>query len=90
MTKQVRNKTPRPLKVPLGQGKILHLGPGATGEVNAAATERPGFWRLVEEGQLEVLGESGQERSGAPGESPREESTHGHPQKKVILPKGNR
>lgn len=55
--KEIKNKTLEPLRVPLPQGKTLHLGPLKVGEVGAAALEHPPFKKLVEEEKIEVLGE---------------------------------
>lgn len=70
--KDVRNTTPRPLRVPLPKGGVLHLGPRQTGQVAANALEHPPFQKLVESGQLEVLGE-GHQDLGHPG---RKEGPH--------------
>lgn len=59
--KDIRNATSKPLRVPLPQGKVLHLGPRKTGQVLAAALEHPPFQKLVEAGEVEVLGEGAQE-----------------------------
>ena len=48
----VVNKTSRPLKIHLPQGKTLHLGPRKEGQVTAQALESPGVKRLVEAGDL--------------------------------------
>ncbi len=88
--KTVQNKTRRPLRVPLPRGKSLHLGPGKTGQVSAEATDHPAFKKLVEAGELEVLGD-GATATGRAGATPGgQESTHGHPQTKIVMPKGNR
>jgi len=55
--KDIRNKTHEPLRVPLPQGKTLHLGPLQTGEVGANALDHPPFKKLVDDGKVEVLGE---------------------------------
>ena len=74
--KVIRNTTRRPLRVPLGQGKVLHLGPGKTGEVAPSATERPAFVRLVEQGQIELVEEDAQAAPGSGGAARVQESTH--------------
>jgi hypothetical protein len=38
--KTVANKTQKPLSVPLPRGKVLHLGPGKTGQISSEAAER--------------------------------------------------
>jgi hypothetical protein len=53
----VSNKTQRPLSVPLPGGRTLHLGPGKTGQISAKAVEDPRFKKLVDAGELEVVGE---------------------------------
>jgi hypothetical protein len=55
--KVVSNKSHRPLAVPLPRGKTLHLGPGKTGEISSKDAEHPALLKLVEAGQLEILGE---------------------------------
>jgi hypothetical protein len=55
--KDVRNIAKKPLRVPLPQGKILHLGLNQEGQVPASALDHPPFQELVEAGELEVLGE---------------------------------
>ncbi|HMB53421.1 MAG TPA: hypothetical protein VKU40_08895 [Thermoanaerobaculia bacterium] len=53
--KTVRNKTMKPLAVPLPGGKTLHLGPGKTGEIATQAADHPPLVRLVEAKELEVF-----------------------------------
>ena len=48
--KTVSNKTQKPLSVPLPRGKILHLGPGKTGQISSEAAEHPRLKKLVEAG----------------------------------------
>jgi hypothetical protein len=55
--KTVRNTTQKPLSVPLPRGKVLHLGPGKTGQIASGAAEHPGFKKLVDGGELEIIGE---------------------------------
>ncbi len=89
--KIIRNKTGKPVKVALGQGKVLHLGPGKTAQVSAHATESPALRALVDAGTIEIVGEGSGGSAPAPEKgSPVRESTHGHPQPRVVLPKGNR
>jgi hypothetical protein len=60
----VSNKTQRPLSVPLPDGKTLHLGPGKTGQISAKAIENPGLKKLVEAGEIEVVGEDARPTTG--------------------------
>jgi hypothetical protein len=53
----IANKTLKAIAVPLPRGKKLHLGPGKTGQVAASASEHPPFKKLVEAGEIEIVGE---------------------------------
>lgn len=53
----ISNKTLRPLSVPLPGGKTLHLGPGRSGEIASKAREHAQLKKLVEAGEIEILGE---------------------------------
>lgn len=55
--KTIKNKARRPLRVPLSRGRSLHLGPGKEGQVATQDAERDSFKKLVEAGDIEVLGE---------------------------------
>lgn len=55
--KVIRNTTTRPLRVPLPQGKTLHLGPRKQGEVTGPTLDHPPFQEMVEAGEIEVIGE---------------------------------
>ena len=55
--KTVRNKTHRPLRVHLSRGKTLHLGPLKEGQISAHDEEAGGVQRLVQAGELEIVGE---------------------------------
>ena len=54
----VKNETTRPLRVPLGEGKVLHLAPRASGNISARAAARPSVQRLVERGELSMVSEA--------------------------------
>jgi hypothetical protein len=78
--KTISNKTRRPLSVPLPRGKTLHLGPGKTGQIASTAADHPPLKKLVDAGEIEILGEGHQTAVGggggkvdpatAPGHSP--------------------
>ena len=55
--KTISNKTARPLRVPLPRGKTLHLGPRKTGQIASEDAEHPPLKKLVEAGEIEILGE---------------------------------
>ncbi len=59
---EIRNATHEPLRVPLPQGKVLHLGPLHTGEVADGTLEHPPFKEMVDAGKIEILGEGEPER----------------------------
>ena len=88
--KTITNKTHRPLRVPLPRGKVLHLGPNATGEVSHKQLDHPPFKALVEAGEIEILGDGESIGSAsASGGSPNPE-TRGHHARPGSQVRGNR
>lgn len=75
--KTVSNKSQKPLSIPLPRGKVLHLGPGKTGQIASTAVDHPPLKRLVEAGELEVLGEGAGPGSGPAGGATRRGAAHG-------------
>ncbi|MFT7669262.1 MAG: hypothetical protein ACI8X5_001962 [Planctomycetota bacterium] len=61
---EITNKTKRPLRVPLPGGKKLHLGPGKTGQITTKATELPSVKKMIEDGDIEVIGGGRDKNSG--------------------------
>ncbi len=62
------NKTTKPLSVPLPDGKTLHLGPRASGQVSARSAEHGPLKKLVEAGEVELAaGDGGGGRPGSSG-----------------------
>jgi len=53
----IKNRTRKPLSVPLPRGKRLVLGPGKTGQIASKAIDHPPLVALVDAGELEILGE---------------------------------
>ncbi len=88
--KTIVNRTRRPLKIQLQGGKVLHLGPGKTGQVSDQTTERVSFRKLVKDGDIEVQGEGEATMDPSGASQTLSESTHGHHQTTVVHPKGNR
>jgi ribosomal protein L19E len=88
--KTVRNKTPMPLRVQLGGGKTLHLGPAKTGQISDSAAERDSIRKLVEEGKIEFLDGAGTTQSQGGASQGPAQSTHGHPPTTQVTPKGDR
>jgi len=76
--KTIRNKTLKPIRVPLPGGKTLFLGPSGTGQVSDKAVERDALKKLVEDDSIEILDGSGPAQSGGPASQRRHGSTQGH------------
>jgi len=66
--KEIKNKTSRPLRVPLPRGKKLFLGPNMVAQIADGAAKHAELLKLVEAGSIEILGE---------GESPTAHSSTG-------------
>jgi hypothetical protein len=89
--KTIVNKTHKPLKIRLHGGKVLHLGPARTGQIGDDAAGEPTVRRLIEAGEVEIVGDGAHPGSTAQGPSSTpHEATHGHSPTTVVLPKGNR
>ena len=83
----VRNKTPKPVRVPLDGSHFLFLGPHKTGQVADRAVDRPAFRALVERGEIEVLGHrDGPATRGGQGPNP---AGRGHQQDRGSRPGGD-
>ena len=78
MATTVRNKTPKPLSVPLPRGKVLHLGPLKSGQIASNDTEHPGVKALVESGALEIVGTGPGQAAGGGAETRGRPSTEAH------------
>lgn len=88
--KTIRNKTTRPLRVPLPGGKVLHLGPAKDGQIADPAAQHPGLQRLVQAGSIEILGE-GERGGNAAGDSDNvPEQTHGRARSTRVRHQGDR
>jgi hypothetical protein len=89
--KTIANKTHRPLKIRLHGGKLLHLGPGKSGQIaDDAAGELP-VRRLIDSGEVEIVGEGASHASSGAGQpSPGHKANHGHAPNTMVLPKGDR
>ncbi len=53
--KTIRNKTFKPLKLTFSGGKVLHLGPGKTGQVPDTALDQKSIQSLLKADTIEVL-----------------------------------
>ena len=86
----VVNKTSRPLKIHLPQGRTLHLGPRKEGRVTPQALESPGVKRMIEAGELAILDHGSQDMAhGGEGGGPAA-NTHGHHSKTTSRQHGDR
>jgi hypothetical protein len=65
--KTIKNKTNRPLRVPLPRGKTVHLGPAKSGQITTEAAEHPGLKKMVEAGEIELIDEAGGGAAGGAG-----------------------
>ena len=63
----IKNKTNRPLTIPLPGGKKLFLGPKKTGQIAANAAEYPALKKLVDAGDVELADENNRFSDDAPG-----------------------
>ena len=75
--KSILNKTSAPLRIPLPRGKVLHLGPRKTGQINDPAADHPPILKLIEAGTLEVVADGAQGATGQGEGSAVHASTHG-------------
>ena len=89
MAQTIRNRTARPVRVPLPGRRVLHLGPGRTGQVADGAHDGASFRQLVERGVIEVLGDRALDAPVA-GDDRYEHAVHGHPQPHRAFTTGDR
>lgn len=87
--KTITNKTHRPLRVPLPQGKVLHLGPSQTGEIADSAEDHPPLKAMIDGGEVEVR-QGGQHDDPSAAGGAAHSSTQGHPPGKVVHRRGDR
>lgn len=88
--KIVSNKTNRPIKIALPGGRFLHLGPLKTGQIADNALERPAIKKLLDAGEIEILGEGEHSQRGADSGGAPHEDRRGHPQNTSLRSKGDR
>ena len=88
--KIISNKTNRPIKIALAGGKFMHLGPLKTGQIADNAAERPAIKKLLEAGEIEILGEGEQSQGGTDTGGAPPEAQRGHRQNTSLRSKGDR
>lgn len=75
----IKNLAKRPLRVPLPRGRTLHLGLAKTGQVSDEALAHPPLKKLIDGGEIEVVGHGAGGGGGtAEGGTAPHPSTHGH------------
>ena len=85
----IRNKTMKPLRVPLPNGKTLHLGPRQEGQISVHAVDHGPLKKLVETGEIELLG-SGALQADREGKTHVHDDTLGHHAQKIVKKRGDR
>ncbi len=53
--KRIVNKTRRPLKIKLSQGRVLRLGPAKEGQISTQDAERESIKKSVEADEVEIF-----------------------------------
>ena len=64
--KMIVNKTRRPLKIKLAQGRVLRLGPAKEGQIATHDAERESVQKMIEAGEVEVFDSVSRSGSWAP------------------------
>ena len=88
--RSVINKARRPIRISLPGGKTLHLGLAGRGQVPDDVLARPAFKKLIEAGEIEVLGEGDRSVVAEKKSTRIQRSTHGHSAFRNISRKGDR
>ena len=57
--KLIVNKTRRPLKIKLSQGRVLRLGPGKEGQIATHDAERESVQEIVKAGDVDIFDDVG-------------------------------
>ena len=86
----ITNKTHKPLSVPLPGGKKLRLGPLKSGEISPKAIDHPPVQKLVEAGEVEILGTENKPRGGGGGGKGIRPSSGGQGQGRGVRQTGDR
>ncbi|MEO6025598.1 MAG: hypothetical protein ABIR79_01875 [Candidatus Binatia bacterium] len=76
--KTIKNKTTKPIRVPLPRGKTVHLGPNKSGQITVEASEHPGLKKLVEAGEIELIDEGPGSGGGGAGGAGGSGARHGY------------
>jgi len=87
---EIINKTKRPLRIPLPGGKKLHLGPGKTGQIAPKAADHPPLKKLLDEEEIEIVGEGRSQGTGGSSGSTGTSSSQGGPSSGGVRHTGDR
>ena len=63
--KTIIDKTRRPLKIKLSQGRVLRLGPSKEGQIATQDAERESVQRIIQAGEVEVFDNSSSDTGAA-------------------------
>ncbi len=86
----IKNKTKKPLSVPLPGGKKLFLGPGKSGQIASKSADHEPLLELVKAGDLEIVGEDGGSSEHKDGSGSSVSSSQDHTPSKPIFRSGDR
>lgn len=84
------NKTTKPLKVPLPQAKVLHLGPLKEGQISVHDVDHPPLQELVAAGTIELVDDGAHGSSAGPTKDTAHADTHGHHPDTSVHRRGDR
>lgn len=87
---KIVNKTTRPLKVHLSQGKVLHLGPRKEGKISVHDVDRKSVQEMVKAGDVDLFDDRGRGAGGEVDDEPLHEQTHGHQHETQPYRRGDR
>jgi hypothetical protein len=88
--KTIKNKTNKPIRVPLPRGKTVHLGPAKSGQITTEAAEHPALKKMIEAGEIEVIDDGGADATSGMGGAGGSGARHGHGGSGVMRRSGDR
>ena len=88
--RKIVNKTHRPLRIHLSQGKVLHLGPLKEGQIATPDCDSEGITKLIEAGDIEILGEGPRTSSAGAESEGAHPDTYGHHPHTTVKKRGDR
>jgi len=88
--KTIKNKTLKPLRISFSGGRVLHLGPAKTGQIADTALAEKSVRKLIDGGQIEVVGGETQGHNVGDAGGGGHEAKRGHPQSTSVTRRGDR